>query len=244
MTHWIELVIWRNELVVFRRLIEFVAYRVHDSLNGVLLSWSYSDADWVRDLLSSWLIELVLSIWVWSYSDDWLSSWLIEFMTHWIGYIYDVLGLSCLDDSLSSWLIEFVNRWVVTFEFVMFTWIRVRNLHMNYWLCILWTQCVAVCCSLSQSLAVCNNNQMTHRVRDVHIAHRARDIWMTEQIFSSCERSLLQSVAVCCSLFQSTAVCCSLLLSCTVCCSLSQSVAVCRSLLQSAAVCYSLLQSG
>jgi len=72
-------------------------------------------------------------------------------------------------------------------------------------------QCVAFCCSLLQSFAVC----------------------CVEVLSEVC---LLQSVAVYCSMLQSIAVCCSLLQSVAFCCSPLQHVAVYCSLLQCEAV--------
>jgi len=74
-------------------------------------------------------------------------------------------------------------------------------------------RCVAVCYSLLQRTAVCCSM--------ILIVSR-----VTELIE---RRSLLQSIAVCCSLLQSVAVCCSLLQSLAVYCSLLQSIAVCCS---------------
>jgi len=107
--------------------------------------------------------------------------------------------------------------------------------------CVL--QCVAVCCSVLQRVAV--------RVAGI-LALTTRG-----QVHMLCVAvccNVLQSVAVCCSLSQSVAVCCSLL-QCvlqrhrrsshmyTYMCCVLQSVAVCCSLLQSAAVYYILAVS-
>jgi len=95
-------------------------------------------------------------------------------------------------------------------------------------------QCVVVCCSVLQRVAVCSSGALC-----VH--------------FQRLPGMLLQCVAACCSVVQRVAVCCIVLqrvltssryvLQCVaVCCSVFQCVAVCCSVLQRVTVCCSVLQ--
>ena len=73
-------------------------------------------------------------------------------------------------------------------------------------------QCVAVCCSVLQFVAVCTlGNTLQHTA--THF------------------RFVLQFVAVCCRVLPFVAVCCSVLQCVVVCCSVLQCVAVCCSVL-------------
>jgi len=76
-------------------------------------------------------------------------------------------------------------------------------------------QCVAVCCSVLQYVAVCCVAVCDKRTK-FHLR------FITER--SLIRYSVLQCVAVCCSVLQCVAVCCSVLQCVAVCCSMLQCV--------------------
>ena len=84
------------------------------------------------------------------------------------------------------------------------------------------SQCVAMCRSVLQYVAVCCNML---------------------QCVAMC-RSVLHYVAACCNMLQCVAMCRSVLHYVVVCCNMSQCVAICRSVLQYVAVHYNVLQWG
>ena len=109
--------------------------------------------------------------------------------------------------------------------------------------------CVAVCCSVLQCVAVLDpltclpclilcHDSFVHVPSLIHFCRCSQNgsLWWTLLA------KKVVCVAVCCSVLQCVAVCCSVLQCVAVCCSVLQCIAVCCSVLQCVAVCCSVLQ--
>jgi len=93
-------------------------------------------------------------------------------------------------------------------------------------------QCVTVCCSVLQSVAVIKHGTAATVFQWLRLHKSIQQSEFVNGMYCSVLHYVAECVAVCCSVLQRVAVCCSVLQCVAVCCSVLQRVAVCCSVLQ------------
>jgi len=101
---------------------------------------------------------------------------------------------------------------------------QIANLESSHVRRVCVLQCVAVCCSVLQCVAVSVGTLITpqnasHQTSHVRCVCVCDVLWCVLQCIAVCCR--VQGVTVCCSVLQCVAVCCSVLQCVAVCCSVS-----------------------